>query len=251
MKYTFLQNYITKIDVRLLLTGRRINVGFCVEYILPPPKTLRKCLWIVQTHCPHHPVYFNLSIDPSRFSASSGRFNKGVPVIRSTSFDTRLLQLILLLSSRISTQPFPTHTKCNGQSRFSNSSSLPNFSSSLHWLKIEQSIQYEKISITHDLLHSATPSYLYRLLNIQSTRSKRFSSCLCLAHPKLTSRLKFFDRSFRNAAPSLWNKLPTILRSFSTEATHANPVPFQPLALFHQQFLKYLKTYLFTPSFPS
>ena len=112
----------------------------------------------------------------------------------------------------------------------------------LHWLKIEQGIQYKIISITLKLLHSATPSYLYRLLNIQPTRLTRFSNCLCLAHPKLTSRLKFSDRSFRNAAPSLWNKLPTTLHFLSTEATHANPVPFPPLALSRQQYLKQLKT---------
>ena len=120
---------------------------------------------------------------------------------------------------------------------------------SLHWLKIEQLIQNKIISITHNLLHSVTPSYLFRLLNMQPTRPTRSSNCLCLAHPKLTSRLKFFDRSFRNAAPSLWNKLPTTLRSLSTEATHANPVPFPPLALSHKQFLKHLKTHLFTLSF--
>ena len=113
---------------------------------------------------------------------------------------------------------------------------------SLRWLRIEQRIQYKIISITHNILHSSTPSYLYRLLNIQPTRSTRSSNCLCLVHLKLTSQVKYSDRSFRNAAPSVWNKQPTILRSFSTEATHANPVPFPPLALSHQKFLKHLKT---------
>ena len=60
----------------------------------------------------------------------------------------------------------------------------------------------------------------------------------------LTSRLKFSDRSFRNAAPSLWNKLPITLRSLFTEATQTNPVAFPPLALSHKQFLKHLKTHL-------
>ena len=82
---------------------------------------------------------------------------------------------------------------------------------SLHWLKIEHRIQYKIISITYNLLHSATSSYLYRLLNIQPTRPTCSSNCFYLANPKLTSRLKFSDRSFRNAAPSLWNKLPTTL----------------------------------------
>ena len=49
---------------------------------------------------------------------------------------------------------------------------------SLHWLHIEQRIQYKIISITHNLLHSASPSYLFRLLNIQSTRPTRSSTCL-------------------------------------------------------------------------
>ena len=44
---------------------------------------------------------------------------------------------------------------------------------------------------------------------MQPTRPTCSSNCLCLAHPKPTSRLKFSDRSFRNAAPSLLIKLPT------------------------------------------
>ena len=112
----------------------------------------------------------------------------------------------------------------------------------LHWLKIKQRIQCKIISITHNLLDSATPFYLYRLLNIQPTRPTCSTNCLCLAHPKLTSGLKLSDRSFRNAAPSLWNKLPTTLHSLPTEATRANPVPFLPLALSHQKFLNHLKT---------
>ena len=43
---------------------------------------------------------------------------------------SRLLLLTLLLSSCISTPPSSTHKKCTSQSRFSNSSSLSNFSSS-------------------------------------------------------------------------------------------------------------------------
>ena len=64
--------------------------------------------------------------------------------------------------------------------------------------------------------------------------------------PKNVNHSNFI--SFRNA--SLWNKLPITLRSLSTEATHANPVPFPPLALSHQQFLKHLKTHLVTLPFP-
>ena len=54
---------------------------------------------------------------------------------------------------------------------------------SFHWLKSEQRIQYTIISISHNLLHSATPFYLYRLVNIQPTHPIRSSNCLCLVHP--------------------------------------------------------------------
>ena len=79
-------------------------------------------------------------------------------------------------------------------------------------------------------------------MHIQNCPLNNSPHCLCFAHHKLTSWLKFSDRSFRIAAPSLWNKLPIILCSLSTEATHANPVPIPPLALSRQQFLKHLKT---------
>ena len=48
----------------------------------------------------------------------------------SCPFPSRLLQFTLLLCARMSTTSSTTHTKCTYQSRFSNSSSLPNFSSS-------------------------------------------------------------------------------------------------------------------------
>ena len=78
---------------------------------------------------------------------------------------------------------------------------MANTSLSHHLYADDSAFQF--ISITHNLLHSSTPTYLYRLLNIPPTRPTRSSNCLCLVHPKLTSRLKLSDRSFRNAAPFL------------------------------------------------
>ena len=43
------------------MIGRRINVGFYVEYIFLPPKNLRKGLCIVYTNRPYYPAYSNLS----------------------------------------------------------------------------------------------------------------------------------------------------------------------------------------------
>ena len=121
---------------------------------------------------------------------------------------------------------------------------------SLHWLRIEQRIQYKLISITHNLLENSSPSYLRDLIQIQPAGSTRSSSNgLRLAHPKLTSKLKFSDRSFRNASPSLWNALPLGLRELSP---HKLPTPtdFPKLRMTRPLFLKSLKTHLFTLSFP-
>jgi hypothetical protein len=121
---------------------------------------------------------------------------------------------------------------------------------SLHWLKIEQRIQYKIISTTHNLLHLEQPSYLHRLIRIQPQLSSRSSTNLCLQPPKLTTRLKFSERCFRFAAPTLWNSLPANLRKFSTSIQPTNTLPFPPLSLSRPQFLQQLKTYLFSLSYP-
>ena len=51
----------------------------------------------------------------------------------------------------------------------------------LHWLKVEQRIQYKIISITHNLLHIAEPKYLHRLINIKPSSRTRSSDHLCLS----------------------------------------------------------------------
>ena len=52
---------------------------------------------------------------------------------------------------------------------------------SLHWLKVEQRIQYKIISITHNLLHITLPKYLHRLINIKPPSRTRSSDHLCLS----------------------------------------------------------------------
>ena len=65
----------------------------------------------------------------------------------------------------------------------------------------------------------------------------------------LISKLKFSDRSFRNASPRLWNSLPTNLSSFPTPSS-PTPLLFNTLSLSSSQFLSRLKTYLFSLSYP-
>ena len=51
------------------------------------------------------------------------------------------------------------------------------------------------------------------VITIQSPRSTRSSSLITLLHLPSQSRLKITNRSFRHAAPQLWNKLPHSLRA--------------------------------------
>ena len=128
---------------------------------------------------------------------------------------------------------------------------------SLHWLKVEQRIQYKIISITHNLLHITEPKYLHRLINIKPPSRTGSSDHLCLSLPPVSTRLKFGDRSFRNSSPRLWNSLPINLRSFAPDTHHSTTVsssttshPCRALSLSRNQFLSRLKTHLFTLSYP-
>ena len=131
---------------------------------------------------------------------------------------------------------------------------------SLHWLKVEQGIQYKITSITHNLLHITEPKYLHRLIIIKPPSRTRSSDHLYLSVPPVSIRLKFADRSFHNSSPRLWNSLSINLRSFAsdTHTHHSTTVisstpshPCRALALSRNQFLSYLQTHLFSISYPS
>ena len=83
---------------------------------------------------------------------------------------------------------------------------------SLHWLKINERIEYKILSLTFKLLYTAQPPYLYNLISLQPQRNTRSSSVVTLARPSTHSSLKITSRSFRYASPHLWNQLPHSLR---------------------------------------
>ena len=116
---------------------------------------------------------------------------------------------------------------------------------SLHWLKIEQRIQYKILSLTYKSLQYNKPSPISDLLTIQPTRSTRSSAVVTLQRPSNPSRLKISDRSFYFQAPTLWNALPHHLRSHS-HSSQAHSL----LSLSSSQFHKQLKTHLFLHSYP-
>ena len=79
---------------------------------------------------------------------------------------------------------------------------------SLHSLKVQERTEYKIISTTYKVLQSSSPHYLRDIITIQPSRSTRSSSLVSLLHPQAQSSLKITNRSFRYAAPHLWNKLP-------------------------------------------
>jgi len=122
---------------------------------------------------------------------------------------------------------------------------------SLHWLKIEQRVEYKIISTTYKTLQSKKPSYLHNLLNINTNRLTRSSDVVTLQRPPVLSRLKLTDRSFTHHAPVLWNGLPKHLRQPTSCNSHINQTNFTPpLALSWSQFHSHLKKFLFHRSFP-
>ena len=58
------------------------------------------------------------------------------------------------------------------------------------------------------LYRISSPRYLCDLITVQPSRSTRSSALVTLLQPSVDSSLKITDRSYRYAAPYLWNKLP-------------------------------------------
>ena len=79
---------------------------------------------------------------------------------------------------------------------------------SLHWLKINQRIEY-KIILHNKVLTAVKPGYLPNLISVDSPHIEtRSSSSVTLSRPSSSSSLKITDRSFRYASLCFWNKLP-------------------------------------------
>jgi len=70
---------------------------------------------------------------------------------------------------------------------------------SLHWLKINERIEYKILSLTYKTLSTAEPAYLHNLISVQPPGRTRSSSLITIARPPSSSSLKITDRSFRYA----------------------------------------------------
>jgi len=109
---------------------------------------------------------------------------------------------------------------------------------SLHWLKINERIKYEVLSLTYKFLKSGQSSYLRSLLFFPSHRCTRSSFLVTLGRPSLTSRC------FYHSTPVLWNNLPSHLRQVVHHVTPSliSNSPVSDLSTY--LFLRKLKTHL-------
>ena len=83
----------------------------------------------------------------------------------------------------------------------------------LHWLPINERIEYKILTLTYKAMHNMAPKYITDLLDIRDcTRTTRSSSQIVLNIPK-SRTVRYGDRSFSYAAPYLWKQLPCDLKA--------------------------------------
>jgi len=101
----------------------------------------------------------------------------------------------------------------------------------LHWLPIQYRIDYKIALLTFKAIHGMTPTYISELITHYDPGYKLRSSSAVLLDPppKIPKTVYYGERSFAEAAPEIWNQLPTSIRSITTLG----------------QFKKNLKTHFF------
>ena len=103
----------------------------------------------------------------------------------------------------------------------------------LHWLPVQERIEFKVLMYTYKALHGVAPSYLSELLHpYVPNRHLRSADKDLLVIPK-TRLTSYGDRAFSASAPCLWNRLPVSIKE-------SNSVEI---------FKKRLKTHLFEKAF--
>jgi len=104
---------------------------------------------------------------------------------------------------------------------------------SLHWLKINERIEYKLLSLTYKVLTTSQPDYLRNLISVQSSGRTRSSSVVTLARPSVSSSLQITNRSFSYASPHLWNQLHSSFRQ--PHCVHRPPGSPHPMLITSSQ----------------
>ena len=84
----------------------------------------------------------------------------------------------------------------------------------LHWLAISVRIKFKVILITLKAIDGLVPYYIQSLIEVKEKSSYNLKSNdgLLLAPPTFKSKKTISDRTFQVTAPTLWNKLLSVLR---------------------------------------
>ena len=103
---------------------------------------------------------------------------------------------------------------------------------SLHWLPIEERITYKILVITFKCLNGTGPQYLADLISVHNCNRVLRPRGIELNYSKYKNKTHG-GRSFKSAAPILWNKLPQTVRASTTQ----------------EQFKRKLKSHLFEKAY--
>ena len=103
----------------------------------------------------------------------------------------------------------------------------------LHWLPVASRIEFKVLVLTHRCIYGSAPNYLSNAIVIKKANvNTRSSTTLSLTIPR-SRGVMYSKRSFRIAAPMLWNALPKDLKHINVFETFKN----------------HLKTFLFNKYF--
>lgn len=119
-----------------------------------------------------------------------------------TQRNVNRLQRVENSLARVIAQPFIPRNSCGSTTLLYN----------LHWLPIDYRIKFKLATITYNIIQSSEPAYLKSLLNFRAPlRSLRYSDTNLLHTPLVRSA--FGSRGFSVASPTVWNSLPSDLRT--------------------------------------
>ena len=84
----------------------------------------------------------------------------------------------------------------------------------LHWLPIQQQIEFKILVLTHKCINNSAPRYLQDLISVKAQHRVNMRSCTMgvLLNIPTFKQTTFAAKSFRYIAPRLWNSLPTNIR---------------------------------------
>jgi len=85
----------------------------------------------------------------------------------------------------------------------------------LHWLPVEQRIEFKLLTLTFKCIHGGAPAYLSELISIyRPNRNLRSEDTNLLQ--RINAHTSMGRRAFKIAAPTLWNHLPLHLRTVTS-----------------------------------